>query len=187
MKLPVVFAGVALLAALAGTALWLGERSTVPSPKAPPAIAPTALYASSFRDADGHARSLGQFQGQVLVLNFWATWCAPCRAEMPAFSRVSRKWAGRGVQFIGLSSESPDVIAAFAREVPVSYPLWSGDGVETLAQRLGNRLGVLPFTAIVGPAGAVLEVRAGPYTEPELEARMQVFAPNVGEQQQTRQ
>ena len=185
MKLAVVFAGVALLAALAGTALWLGERSSIPSPKAPPAIAPTALYASSFRDANGESRSLGQFQGRLLVLNFWATWCAPCRAEMPAFSRVGERWAGRKVSFIGLSSEKPEVIAAFARDVPVSYPLWSGDGVETLAARLGNRLGVLPYTAIIDPSGKVLDLRVGPYTEAELEARLQAFASNAAEQAST--
>ena len=181
MKLPVVFAGVALLAALAGTALWLGERSNAPMPRAAPAIAPTALYASSFRDAGGEMRSLGQFQGRLLVLNFWATWCAPCRAEMPAFSQVSRNWASRRVQFVGLSSERPEVIAAFTREVPVSYPLWSGDGVETLAERLGNRAGVLPYTAIIDPSGKVLETKVGPYTEAELEDRLKAFALKSGE------
>ena len=179
MKLPVVFAGVALLAALAGTALWLGERSTVPG--APEAIAPTALYAATFRDAHGQPQSLGQFQGRFLVLNFWATWCAPCRAEMPAFSRVNQRWSGRGVQFVGLSSESPEVVARFAREVPVSYPLWTGEGAEALAQRLGNRLGVRPYTALLDPSGRVMEVRVGPYTEAELEARLQAFAANAGE------
>jgi thiol-disulfide isomerase/thioredoxin len=180
LKLPVVFAGVALLAALAGTALWLGERSTLPAPRAPDAIAPTALYAATFRDGQGASQSLGQYQGRVLVLNFWATWCAPCREEMPAFSRVSQRWAARGVQFVGLSSEAPEVVARYAREVPVSYPLWTGEAAEALAQRLGNRLGVLPYTAMLDPAGRILEVRVGPYTERELEARLEQFAGKRG-------
>lgn len=175
MKLPVVFAGVALLAALAGTALWLGERSTLPTPKAPEAIAPTALYAATFRDGAGQSQSLGQYQGRLLVLNFWATWCAPCREEMPAFSRLSQRWAGRGVQFVGLSSEAPEVVARFAREVPVAYPLWTGDEADPLGRRLGNRLGVLPYTAILDPSGKVLEVRVGPYTEAELDGRLAAF------------
>ena len=181
MKLPVVFAGVGLLAALAGTALWLGERSSMPAPRAPEAIAPTALYAATFRDSHGRSQSLGQFQGRLLVLNFWATWCAPCRVEMPAFSRLSERWAAHDVRFVGLSAEAPEVVARFAGEMPVAYPLWTGEGVESLAQRLGNRAGVLPYTALVGPSGKVLEVRVGPYTEEELDARLRRFAVNGGE------
>ena len=178
MKPAVVFSGVALLAALAGTALWLGERSTVPSSPPPDAIAPAALHAATFRDAAQAPQSLGQFAGRVLVINFWASWCAPCRAEMPAFSRVHGRWSSRGVAFVGLSAETPDVVRRFATEVPVSYPLWTGAEAETLARRLGNRLGVLPYTVILDPAGRVLEVRVGPYTEAELEQRLQAFAVN---------
>lgn len=177
MKLPVVFAGVALLAALAGTALWLGERSTQPAPAAPQAISPTALYAATFRDGSGRPQSLGRFQGQLLVLNFWATWCAPCREEMPAFSRLSQRWAGRAVQFVGLSSEAPEAVGRFARELPVAYPLWTGEEVDALARRLGNRLGVLPFTVLIDSEGRVVEMKVGLYTEAELERRLASFAP----------
>ena len=177
MRLAAVFAGVGLLAALAGTALWLGERSQGPTP-ARADIAPTALYASTFADATGQAQSLGRFQGHVLVINFWATWCAPCRAEMPAFSRLHERWQGRGVQFVGLSNEDPALVRRFSAEVPVAYPLWTGGGaVDQLSRRLGNHLGVLPHTAILDRNGGVLESRIGPYTESQLEERLAAFAP----------
>ena len=170
-----MFAGVGVLAALAGTALWLGERAPIAPPSAD--IAPTAIYASSFVDAAGQSQALGRFQGKLLVVNFWATWCAPCRAEMPAFSRLQQKWQGRNVQFVGLSNEEPAVVARFAAEVPVAYPLWTGGAaVDQLSRRLGNHLGVLPHTVILDPTGSVLESKIGPYTEEQLEARLTAFA-----------
>jgi thiol-disulfide isomerase/thioredoxin len=175
VRLGLVFTGVGLLAALAGTALWLGERS----PMAPPAadIAPTAVFASTFADESGQPQALGRFQGRVMVINFWATWCAPCRAEMPAFSRLHERWAARGVQFVGLSNEDPAVVRRFAAEVPVSYPLWTGGAaVDQLSQRLGNHLGVLPHTAILDRQGKVLESKIGPFTEAQLEERLAVYS-----------
>jgi thiol-disulfide isomerase/thioredoxin len=122
---------------------------------------------------------LGAYENQVLVVNFWATWCAPCREEMPAFSRLNDRWASKGVRFVGLSDEEPAQVAAFARERPVSYPLWTGgDAVGELARRLGNRLGVLPFTVVLERGGRVLESRVGPYTEQELESRLAAIATN---------
>ncbi|HET7403526.1 MAG TPA: TlpA disulfide reductase family protein, partial [Usitatibacter sp.] len=115
MRPAVAFPAVAALAFAAGTMLWWMGRpprpmpeSAVPAPTAP-TISGAALYAAAFRDARGHAQSLGQFQGRPLVLNFWATWCGPCREEMPAFVRLNREFAGR-VAFVGLSSEAPEVV-----------------------------------------------------------------------------
>jgi thiol-disulfide isomerase/thioredoxin len=176
VRLGLVFGGVAVLAGLAGTALWLGQKSSMPQ-AAPAAISPTALYASSFIGGNGARQALGQYQGKVLVINFWATWCAPCREEMPAFSRVNERWKDRGVQFIGLSDEDAATVARFAAEVPVSYPLWTGEDVNSLSRRLGNRIGVLPHTAIVDRAGIVLESKLGPFTEAQLEERLAAYAP----------
>ena len=173
MKLPVVFAGVALLAALAGTALWLGERSAIPAATPPGEIAPTALYAATFADEAGAPHSLGRFQGKVLVLNFWATWCAPCREEMPLFSRLQERWRARGVQFVGLSSDDAAQVHRFGREMKIAYPLWTGAGdVDDLSRRLGNRLSVLPHTAIIDASGRVAYVKVGPYSEVELEGQL---------------
>ena len=98
-----LFAAVGAAALLAGGLLWhFGRPGRVPRAMPAPvvAIAPAAIYAATFTDAAGSPRALGQFQGKVVVVNFWATWCEPCRAEMPAFQKLHERWAGRGVQFV---------------------------------------------------------------------------------------
>jgi thiol-disulfide isomerase/thioredoxin len=175
----VFFALVGFVAMTAGVALWLAGRPAAPA-AGPTSIAPSALYAASFRDEAGQSQSLGQYQGRLLVLNFWATWCAPCREEMPGFARLHQRWRDHGVQFLGLSAEDGERVARFGRELAIPYPLWTGgDEVGELARRLGNRLGVLPHTAILSPQGEVLEVRAGTYTEAELERRLTAYAPKT--------
>jgi thiol-disulfide isomerase/thioredoxin len=181
-----LFGAIAVAAFACGAALWHfghpvrgtgGSAATSSPAAAAPAIAPAALYAAAFTDPEGASRSLGQFQGRVLVLNFWATWCGPCRAEMPAFSRLHSRWAARGVQFVGLSDEPAPTAARFGRDLAIAYPLWTGgEQVLDLSRRLGNHQRVLPHTVIIGPSGGVLEQRVGPYTEDELESRLQRFA-----------
>jgi thiol-disulfide isomerase/thioredoxin len=182
-----LFAAIGAAAILAGATLWHLTRP-VRSPASPPsiaspAIAPAAIHAATFADAGtGAARALGQFQGHVTVVNFWATWCGPCRAEMPAFERLHQRWSGRGVRFVGLSDEAGDLASRFGRELGVTYPLWTGtDQVSELSRRLGNRLGVLPHTVILDPRGSVLDQRVGPYTEAELDARLDSFVANSSE------
>jgi thiol-disulfide isomerase/thioredoxin len=169
-----VFAATGALAILAGISMWLGSREQRPAPSA---IAPASLLAAGFADTRGRPQTLAQFQGKVVVVNFWATWCAPCREEMPAFMRLQGRWAGRNVQFVGLSSEEPERVEAFGRTLGVTYPLWvGGEAVGELGRRLGNRLGVLPYTAILDGRGNVLETRVGPYTERQLDERLAAFS-----------
>ena len=160
---------IALGALAAGTALWwLGRPAPTVSP---PTISGAALYGATFRDAEGTTQPLGQFQGKTLVLNFWATWCAPCREEMPAFNRVAERWRDRGVAVVGISDEPPDVIGAFGRKLGITYALWSGgETAGELSRRLGNVMAVLPFTALVDASGRVRAAKVGPYSEKELEA-----------------
>jgi thiol-disulfide isomerase/thioredoxin len=166
---------VGALAAAAGTAMWLGARSTAPA-TTPADIAPSALFAATFADTRGTPAPLGRYQGKVLVVNFWATWCAPCREEMPAFNRLQARWAGQGVQFLGLSNEEPQRVERFGRDLAINYPLWvGGDDVATFARRLGNRLGVLPFTVLVDRQGNIVDMKVGPYSESMLDQRLAVI------------
>ena len=172
-----LFAAAGTAALVAGALLWHFGRPARPAPATgaipPPvvSIAPAALFATTFTDPDGASRALGQFEGKVLVLNFWATWCEPCRAEMPAFNRLHERWAGRGVQFIGLSDEPREKAQNFGASFGIGYPLWTGgDQVADLSRRLGNHLAGLPHTVVVDRAGRVVAQRVGPYTEPDLNA-----------------
>ena len=171
------FAAIALASVAAGAALWWAARPPGVAP-APPAISTGALWSASFRDLQGRTRGLGEFQGSLVVLNFWATWCAPCLEEMPAFSRLHEAWHARGVRFVGVANDDPAKVGRFSRDLAIKYPLWTGgDEVMELSRRLGNRLGVLPHTVIIDPDGRILEARVGPYTEAELATRLSVFAP----------
>lgn len=106
-------AGIGLLAGLAGVSLMLaGRHAQTPAIEAGPIDAsPAAIHAAQFRDGEGATRSLGQFAGKVVVVNFWATWCTPCREEMPGFVKLQSRWQGRGVQFVGIAHDEADKVA----------------------------------------------------------------------------
>lgn len=169
------FAGIAILATLAGTSLFLaGRESAAPQPaQGSVEVTPAALLSARFADAEGRPQSLATLAGNVVILNFWATWCTPCREEMPGFVKLQTRWKDRGVQFVGLAQDDPAKVAAFGRELGVNYPLWLGGAeVMDLSRRLGNRLGVLPHTVLLDTQGRVVESRIGVYAESMLDSRL---------------
>ena len=103
----------ALLAILAGIALCAGLGA--PSPTSSSEVSPAALYATNFSDAEGKPQSLDRYQGKLLVLNFWATWCAPCREEMPAFARLQKRWAVTTSSSSGLRTTTRSACDSSAR------------------------------------------------------------------------
>jgi peroxiredoxin len=123
----------------------------------------------SLPDTKGKETPLAQWKGKVVVVNFWATWCVPCREEMPEFVVTQRELGGRGVQFVGIAIDQPDKIDAFAAELNLNYPaLVGGFGAIELSKTLGNRYGALPFTVIVDRAGRVAHTQLGRLKEPQL-------------------
>jgi thiol-disulfide isomerase/thioredoxin len=148
-------------------------------PQAPsaaqPSISPGALYAMSFPGTDGKPLALGKWQGKIIVLNFWATWCVPCREEMPMFDRVHKKFTDKGVVFVGLAADDAAKVAAFMNATPVGYPILIGDfEALEIARRFGNKISALPFTAIIDRAGNIVRTKLGPYTEAELARQIEV-------------
>ena len=154
---------VALLAA-AGGAYWYlqarGDRGEAIS---------RLLLQLSLPDLGGQPRPLNAWQGQVLVINFWATWCAPCREEVPGLVRIQQAYGSKGVQIVGISVDSSAKVAEFSKEFEVNYPLVLG-GLESieLLRQLGNSAGALPFTVVLDRNGKVASTHLGALQERDL-------------------
>jgi len=109
-----------------------------------------------YPDLNGKLRSISEWQDKVLVLNFWATWCPPCREETPLFVALQDEYRERGVQFVGLAIDDPEAVQNFVDTYGVEYPVLIGDiDAVDVSRRLGNRFSGLPFTLIVAPGGEI--------------------------------
>jgi thiol-disulfide isomerase/thioredoxin len=160
----------AMLALVAGA--YLGFATRAPEASLPDG-ALARLFATRLVDSDGKEQAIAQWQGKTLVINFWASWCPPCREEMPAFSRLQQKYAANGVQFVGIALDTADNVANFSKQHPVSYPLLIADSKGSeLTRQLGNSRLALPYTVVLGPAGEARLVRLGRVSEQELDALM---------------
>lgn len=126
------------------------------------------------KDLSGRERSLSEYRGQVVVLNFWATWCVPCREEMPLLVALQERYSGRGVQFIGASADEEDSreeVVKFARRFKINFPIFLG---ATTADMHRFGLGeALPATAIIDRDGQVVSRIIGRAEQGELEARIE--------------
>jgi len=168
-----IVAAVAVAAAGAGL---LVARKQPADPSAPQSQIQSgaALAALKLADLDGKTRTLAEWKDRVVVVNFWATWCAPCREEMPEFSHISQEYAAKGVQFVGIGIDTPVNVKKFMTETPVAYPLvvGAGDAMQAAAT-IGNNLMALPFTAVLDRQGQVVQTKLGKMKRPELEAAIQ--------------
>ncbi len=157
----------------AGAGYFLSKPRQAPLPPleaAPAADAPIRLLALTLPDLDNRPQALAQWKDKVLVVNFWATWCPPCKEEMPEFSRISNKYSSNGVQFVGISIDTAEKVAAFQKETPVAYPLLvSSLDALALSSDLGNRAKALPFTVVLRRDGSVQKVKLGKFATPDLE------------------
>jgi thiol-disulfide isomerase/thioredoxin len=130
-----------------------------------------ALFGVALPDTKGREQSIGQWKGKLLVVNFWATWCVPCREEMPEFVKAQQEFGQRGLQFVGIAIDDTAKVEAFAAELGLNYPaLIGGYGAIELSRSFGNRLGALPFTIVVDRAGRISHTQLGPIKEAQLRA-----------------
>jgi len=122
-----------------------------------------ALYASNLATVpDGKTKSLADYRNSVLVVNFWATWCAPCVQEMPELSAMQTELTAKKIKFIGIGIDSPDNMAEFAQKYKITYPLFVGGMSGTqLATTLGNNTGGLPFTVLLNKTGEIVKTYRG--------------------------
>jgi thiol-disulfide isomerase/thioredoxin len=128
------------------------------------------IFAASFPDEKGQQQKLAQYAGKIVVLNFWATWCEPCREEMPELSALHQIYQGKNVVVLGVAIDDVATINDFLKETKVSYPLFSAEmeGME-IAANLGNDKAVLPYTVIIKADGSVAKTYFGRISKPLLE------------------
>lgn len=126
-------------------------------------------------DLAGKPIHLSDYRGRLVLLNFWASWCGPCREEMPTLSRWQRRYGARGLQVIGVAMDDDAQVARqFLRRYPVSYPVIMGDA--PLGESYGGVLG-LPTTYLIDGRGRILARYRGESALHDIEAQLQRLLP----------
>jgi prolipoprotein diacylglyceryltransferase/thiol-disulfide isomerase/thioredoxin len=159
----VSLSSVLAVGAVAGLVAWSHQSRPAPRMVA-------TLAQASFPDLGGVPQPLSQWRGKTVVLNFWATWCPPCRQEVPILEAAQRRYAAQGLTVVGVALDDADAVRAFARQYRINYPvLVSGDAGNSLAKQLGNRLGVVPYTVVLDGQGRITATQTGAINAVRLE------------------
>jgi len=121
-------------------------------------------------DTENAQRSINEWDGKVLLVNFWATWCPPCKKEMPAFIELQEQYETQGFQVIGVALDDMDSVTDFGDTLGVNYPLLIAEyaGID-LARQYGNNIGALPFSAFVGRDGKIMLTKTGELSKKQVE------------------
>ncbi len=132
------------------------------------------LPAFHYVDLDGNTRQSAEWQDKIVVLNFWATWCPPCRTETPVFVELQREYQADNVQFIGIAVDDRALVQTFADTYGINYPILLGDlAAMDLSRKLGNRFEALPHTVVIAPGGKVAFQHHGGISRAELQPVLQ--------------
>lgn len=134
-------------------------------------MTPEALWNLPFPNLSGTTQTLGDWRGKTLVINFWATWCAPCREEIPDFIAIRSEYASKSVEIVGIAIDNAQAVKPYAQQMGISYPLLIGEGgALEMSRALGNPSGALPYTVVIAPNGAILLRHLGRLPKAKLQA-----------------
>lgn len=170
---------VILFAGIAGyivTSQDRGLQAPAAQPAPPSQGSSTTPLDFSLQDIDGNLRQLSEWQGKGRLINFWATWCAPCRREIPLLKATQEKYASEDVQVIGIAVDFQEEVEAYAVEAQFNYPILVGqEDAMAAAEQSGVEFIGLPFTMIVSPGGELLNTHVGEILESHIDRIVDVF------------
>lgn len=162
MKQSIIIVAAAVLALAAGV---LAQRFIDPENR----VERTSISSFNFPDLEGNEHKLSEWDGKVIVLNFWATWCPPCRKEIPEFVALQKEYGDKGLQFIGVAIEEKEPVEEFIDFVEINYPiLIGGDNAIQLAQQMGNSIGAVPFSVVINRQGQIVHRQPGEFSRDDI-------------------
>jgi len=140
-------------------------------------VAPTGGVVSfTLSDLDGNPRDFSEWGGKARLVNFWATWCAPCRREIPLLIKIQAEHGENNVQVIGVAVDFIEPVAAYAEDAEFNYPILVGqEDAMAAAEATGIDFIGMPFTMIVAPDGQLIKTHLGEIVEEHLELIVEVF------------
>lgn len=129
----------------------------------------TSLPDFNLPDLSGNQHNISEWRGKILVINFWATWCSPCRKEIPEFIALQEHYSVKGVQFVGIALEEQKPVAEYTASAHINYPiLIGGDNGVTLAHQLGNSIDAIPYTIVVNQQGQIINRHPGEFSKEQI-------------------
>jgi thiol-disulfide isomerase/thioredoxin len=162
---------------LSGVPVPAGEASA-PGPRdsaaldtaVPHPVVPARLPDFSLEDLSGKSISISAWSGKSLVINFWATWCAPCRREIPLLKTLANEWAGRNLMVVGIAVDQRDKVQQFARQFQIDYPVLIGEqDALDVAAKFGMDSPAFPFTVFTDRRGEVVALFVGELRRPQAD------------------
>ena len=129
-----------------------------------------AILEASLPDLKGDDQAVSQWLGKVMVVNFWATWCTPCREEIPEFVEAQSKYGDQGLIFVGIAIDQPEKVKMFSQEFGINYPVLIGSfNTWSLLEAAGNRMSALPYTVVLNRSGEIVDTYLGRVNLKKLE------------------
>lgn len=155
--------------------LFASRLNPPPQPVAPvasaPAVAPEFRPVFSLGDVAGESRSITEWDGKALLINFWATWCPPCRREIPLLNELQARHGPRGLQVIGIALDSRQAVAEYQQKTPLDYPSLYGElDAIAVGKQFGLDLYGLPVSVLTDRQGRIVAVHMGELLREEAEA-----------------